>query len=119
PNMDPETSSAGSTALKQQQQQQQLPPPNYRLTDTDTYPFQAEDTSISYSSIPRAATATTATTSQPMCTILPTSVQSALDFVVDMTQLIIPSLFMPSLNDECAIAAAILDGTGARSYIHA
>ncbi|KAJ2580660.1 hypothetical protein GGH95_002471, partial [Coemansia sp. RSA 1836] len=65
--MDPETSSAGSTALKQQQQQQQqqLPPPNYRLTDTDTYPFQAEDTSISYSSIPRAATATTATTSQP------------------------------------------------------
>ncbi|KAJ2581579.1 hypothetical protein GGH95_002002, partial [Coemansia sp. RSA 1836] len=44
---------------------------------------------------------------------------SALDFVVDMTQLIIPSLFMPSLNDECAIAAAILDGTGARSYIHA
>ncbi|KAJ2747574.1 hypothetical protein GGI20_000399 [Coemansia sp. BCRC 34301] len=108
--MDPEALSAGSAGLQQQ-------PPNYCLLDTNTYPFQDDETSNSHNSTPRATL--TSTTSQPMCAILPASVQSALDFVVDMTQLIIPSLFMPSLSDECLITAAILDGTGARSYIHA
>ncbi|KAJ2883716.1 hypothetical protein H4R27_002579 [Coemansia aciculifera] len=115
--MDPETKSAGSDPS------QQLPPPNYRLTDTDSY--RADDEDIAHSSIPRAATTPLPPLPQlkmdmtkgSMChalstyTIIPAPVQSALDFVVDMTQLIIPSLFMPSLSDECPITAAILDGT--------
>ncbi|KAJ2057391.1 hypothetical protein GGI17_005672 [Coemansia sp. S146] len=126
--MDPETKSAGSDPS------QQLPPPNYQLTDANSY--QADDEDIAHSSIPRAATTSLPPlpplpqlkmdmTKDSMChalstyTLIPAPVQSALDFVVDMTQLIIPSLFMPSLSDECPITAAILDGTGARSYIHA
>ncbi|KAJ2104477.1 hypothetical protein IW146_008642 [Coemansia sp. RSA 922] len=122
--MDPETKSAGFNPS------QQLPPPNYRLTDTTSY--RGDDDDIAHSSISRAATSPPPLrqlkmdmAKGSMChalstyTIIPAPVQSALDFVVDMTQLIIPSLFMPSLSDECPITAAILDGTGARSYIHA
>ncbi|KAJ2493503.1 hypothetical protein IWW37_000592 [Coemansia sp. RSA 2050] len=120
--MDPETQSAGSASL------QQMHPPSYQLADTDS--FWGDDDGAAHSGIPRATT-----TPQPKrgiamsrenmcdalasCNIIPAPVQSALDFVVDLTQLIIPSLFMPSLSDECLITAAILDGTGARSYVHA
>ncbi|KAJ2800568.1 hypothetical protein H4S07_005150, partial [Coemansia furcata] len=121
--MDPETKSAGSATS-----QQLPPPPNYQLTDTDSY--QGDDDDIAHGSVSRAATTPPALSQMniakdSMCrglstyTIIPAPVQSALDFVVDMTQLIIPSLFMPSLSDECPITAAILDGTGARGYIHA
>ncbi|KAJ2696529.1 hypothetical protein H4218_004546 [Coemansia sp. IMI 209128] len=120
--MDPETKSAGSASL------QPMHPPSYQLADTES--FWGDDTDAAHSSTTRATT-----TPQPKkdlamsresmcdalasCNIIPAPVQSALDFVVDLTQLIIPSLFMPSLSDECLITAAILGGTGARSYVHA
>ncbi|KAJ2700436.1 hypothetical protein FB645_005010 [Coemansia sp. IMI 203386] len=51
-----------------------------------------------------------------VCCILPSPVQSAVEFVADMAQLLMPSLFMACPNGGCNFTRALLDIVGVRNY---